>query len=63
VLGVDEAICKIFGKERGRLRAAGMLVGDLDLLIGATAMHYDLTLLSNNRRHFDRIEGLRIESA
>jgi tRNA(fMet)-specific endonuclease VapC len=63
VLGVDEAICKIFGKERGRLRAAGMLVGDLDLLIGATAIHHDLTLLSNNHRHFDRIEGLRIESA
>jgi predicted nucleic acid-binding protein len=40
-----------------------MLVGDLDLLVGATAIHHDLTLLSNNRRHFDRIEGLRIESA
>jgi predicted nucleic acid-binding protein len=47
----------------GRLRAAGMLVGDLDLFIGVTAIHHDLTLLSNNRRHFDRIEGLRIESA
>jgi tRNA(fMet)-specific endonuclease VapC len=62
VLGVDEAICKIFGKERGRLRAAGMIVGDLDLLIGATAVHHDLTLLTNNRRHFERIAGIRIES-
>jgi tRNA(fMet)-specific endonuclease VapC len=62
VLGIDEAICKIFGKERGRLRAAGMIVGDLDLLIGATALHHDLTLLTNNRRHVERIEGIRIES-
>jgi tRNA(fMet)-specific endonuclease VapC len=62
VLGVDEEVCKIFGKERGRLRAAGQLVGDLDLLIGATALRYNLTLLTNNRRHFERIEGLRIES-
>jgi tRNA(fMet)-specific endonuclease VapC len=62
VLGIDEAICQIFGKERGRLRAAGMMVGDFDLLIGATALHYDLTLLTNNRRHFERIAGLRIES-
>jgi predicted nucleic acid-binding protein len=39
-----------------------MIVGDLDLLIGATALHHDLTLLTNNRRHFERIEGIRIES-
>jgi len=62
ILGIDEAICKIFGKERGRLRAAGRSIGDFDLLIGATALHHDLTLLTNNRRHFERIEGLRIES-
>jgi predicted nucleic acid-binding protein len=31
-------------------------------LIAATALQYNLTLLSNNRRHFERIEGLRIES-
>jgi len=62
ILGIDEAVCKIFGRERGRLRAEGLLIGDTDLLIAATALQYDLTLLSNNRRHFERIEGLRIES-
>jgi predicted nucleic acid-binding protein len=62
VLGIDEEICKIFGRERGRLRRQGQLIGDLDLLIAATCMHYSLTLLTNNRRHFDRIEGLSIES-
>jgi len=62
MLGIDEETRKIFGKERGRLRAAGMMVGDCDLLIGATALRHNLTLLTNNRRHFDRIEGLRIES-
>ena len=59
---MDEATAKIFGRERGRLRAAGMMIGDMDLLIAATALQYDLTLLTNNRSHFDRIEGLRIES-
>jgi tRNA(fMet)-specific endonuclease VapC len=62
VLGLDEEICKIFGRERGRLRRQGQLIGDLDLLIAATCVHYGLTLLTNNRRHFDRIEGLSIES-
>jgi tRNA(fMet)-specific endonuclease VapC len=62
ILGMDEETCKIFGKERGRLRAAGLLIGDCDLLIGATALRHNLTLLTNNRRHFERIEGLRMES-
>ena len=62
VLGIDEDICKTFGRERGRLRAVGLMIGDFDLLIAATALQYDLTLLTNNRRHFERIDGLRIES-
>ncbi len=62
ILGMDEETCKIFGKERGRLRTAGALIGDCDLLIGSTALRHNLTLLTNNRRHFERIEGLRIES-
>ena len=39
-----------------------MMIGDSDIWIAATALQYDLTLLTNNRRHFERIEGLRLES-
>jgi len=62
LVGIDEETSKIFGRERGRLRAAGMLIGDMDLLLAATALQYNLVLLTNNRSHFERIEGLRIES-
>ena len=62
VLGLDEETARIFGRERGRLRRAGQRIGDMDLFIAATALQYDLTLLTNNRRHFDRVDGLRIES-
>ena len=62
VLGIDEEICKRFGQLRGRLRQQGRLVGDFDLLIAASALRYDLTLLTNNRRHFENVEGLRLES-
>ena len=62
VVNLDDEICRIFAWERGRLRAAGMLVGDFDLLIGATALRHGLTLLTNNRRHFERLEGLQIVS-
>jgi predicted nucleic acid-binding protein len=62
IVGLDDETARLFGRERGRLRRAGAIIGDMDLLIAATALQYDLTLLSNNRRHFDRIDGLRIES-
>ncbi len=62
LLGIDEEVCKAFGRERGRLRAARKTIGDIDLLIASTALHHDLTLLSNNRRHFEMVEGLRLVS-
>jgi len=62
LIGIDEETAKIFARERGRLRAAGMLIGDVDLFIAATALQHEVTLLTNNRRHFERIDGLRIES-
>lgn len=62
VLGLDEETCRLFGKERSRLRQAGNLPGDMDLLIGATALRHGLTVLTNNSNHFGRIESLRIES-
>ena len=63
ILEVDWEICRIFARERGRLRTAGMLIPDFDLMIGATALRYNLTLLTNNRRHFERLTGLHIVSA
>jgi predicted nucleic acid-binding protein len=60
---LDVDICRIFGRERGRLRRAGRLISDMDLLIAATALRHDLTLLTNNRRHFERVDGLTIISA
>jgi tRNA(fMet)-specific endonuclease VapC len=62
VIGIDEDACKVFGRERGRLRKAGQLIGDFDLLIAATGLHYGVTVLTNNRQHFERVEGLQIES-
>ena len=62
VVHLDMPICRIFGMERARLRAMGTLIPDMDLLIGATALRHNLTLLSNNRRHFGRLPGLRVVS-
>ena len=47
----------------GRPRAAGKTVGDLDLLIGGAAFRHRLTVLTNNRRHFELIEGIQLPTA
>ena len=62
IVDVDDEICRIFAIERGRLRAAGAIIGDFDIMIGATAKRHGLTLLTNNRRHFERMQGLNIIS-
>lgn len=62
ILPVQEEIAEIFGRERQRLRKAGSTIGDLDLFIAATCLQHGLTILSNNRRHFEMVEGVRIES-
>ncbi len=63
IVPLDDAICRIFALDMGRLRAAGFLTDNFDLLIGSTAIRHDLTLLTNNRRHFERLQGLSIISA
>jgi len=62
ILGLEDEICKIFGKERGRLRKLKIVIGDFDLLIAATCLCYNLTLLTNNIRHFKMVEGVNIVS-
>lgn len=63
VVPLDEQICRIFAMERVRLWSEGSRIEDLDLLIGSTEIHHSLTLLTNNRRHFERLAGLTIISA
>ncbi len=62
VLGVDDSIARIWGREDARLTLAGQKIGDVDLFIAATALAHGLTLCTQNRKHFGRIEGLKIES-
>jgi predicted nucleic acid-binding protein len=60
ILGINEEICKIFGRERARLRKSGKPIGDFDLLIASTCVCYDLILLTDNIKEFERVENLKI---
>ena len=50
-----------YAKEKARLRKSGALIDDFDLLIGATASANNMILVTNNSKHFTRLEKLTIE--
>ena len=52
----------IFAREKARLRRAGTPVDDFDLLIGACAVVNDIVLVTNNAKHFEKIDGIVIEN-
>ena len=62
VLPLNRLIMRRYAQLRGTLRQQGTLLGDPDLLIAATAIHHDLTLITGNVRHFQRIPGLTLHS-
>jgi len=50
---------KISAKVYAKLRNKGIIIGTPDLLIAGIAIENDLTLVTNNVRHFKDIEGLK----
>jgi tRNA(fMet)-specific endonuclease VapC len=61
-LEVAGPAARIGARLRRRLRQQGELIGDFDILIAATALHADVTLVTGNSRHFGRIPDLKVES-
>ena len=51
-----------YGTIRATLEKRGKRLDDMDVLIAATAVRESLILLSDNRKHFTRIPGLKTES-
>lgn len=45
-----------------RLRSSGILIDEFGLLIAATALSGNYTLVTDNVKHFQRIEDLEIEN-
>ncbi len=63
MLDLNEPIMERFAEIRAYLRRRGELISDFDILIGATAVFYDLTVLTYNIRHFKRIPDLKLYQA
>ena len=37
-------------------------IGNFDILIGATALHYGLTVVTDNVKHFELMPGVKVEN-
>ncbi len=62
IIDSSEAVCNLFGSLKARLGKEGMILDDADLFIAACAIEHQLTLVSNNERHFSRIKELKLEN-
>jgi tRNA(fMet)-specific endonuclease VapC len=63
VLPLTDRIMERFARTRAFLHRQGNLIPDFDLLIAATALEHDLTLITRNQRHFERIPDLELYRA
>ena len=62
VLPISETL-DLFAKEKARLRLAGAPADDnFDLLIGCTAIVYDLVMVTENLQDFKNFSGIRLEN-
>jgi tRNA(fMet)-specific endonuclease VapC len=60
VLSFDEAAGRRFGALKAQLEERGEPLDDLDLQIASIAITYDLPLVTNNTKHFKRVDSLRL---
>jgi len=60
VIHFDESAAECFGEIKSLLKSQGKIICDSDLFIAAAAISNDLILVTNNKRHFERIDRLVI---
>lgn len=62
ILHITPVIMETFGELKAKLEKTETLLDDMDLLIASTALIHNLILVTNNTKHFEKIEGLEIEN-
>ena len=62
ILDWDQEAAWVYGNVRKTLDAKGQRIGEQDLLRACQALALDATMVTNNTREFERVEGLKLES-
>jgi tRNA(fMet)-specific endonuclease VapC len=61
-LPLDRAAAEAAARIRADLERQGQPIGPYDLLIAGQSLASSLTLVTNNRKEFQRVAGLKLES-
>ena len=62
IIGIGTVEAVRAGEVLSELQSAGTPIGVEDVLIGSTALVHDLTVVTRNVKHFQRISHLDVES-
>lgn len=61
VFTFETTVARIYARLWASLAVQGIVVGSHDLMIAATALSIDYTIITANMRDFGKIEGLKVE--
>lgn len=62
VVDFDTAAANCYGEIRSFFRGKGIVISNLDLLIGSHATSLEITLVSNNLKEFNHFPNLHLEN-
>nr|WP_090715923.1 MULTISPECIES: type II toxin-antitoxin system VapC family toxin [sulfur-oxidizing symbionts] len=62
VIQIDKNVAKHYGEIKADLSKKGQIISDNDLWIAAHVRSLDATLVSNNLKEFERVQGLKTEN-
>jgi predicted nucleic acid-binding protein len=62
VIPLGTEIVEIFGMQKAKLEKVGSRLDDFDLSLACSALAYNLILVTNNVKHFKKIEGLKVSN-
>lgn len=62
IINISDEVVEIGADIYGTLRRNGYTIGNSDILITATAIHYDLILITNNQKHYLPIDDLKLDN-
>lgn len=59
---LNTGVMEVFADIKSKMYAKAIRIADMDLLIAATAIYNDLTLVTNNTKHFENVPMLKSEN-
>ena len=62
IIEINRSTIETFTEIKATLEKNGERIEDFDLLIAATALSMNYTLVTNNTKHYQRIDGIKLEN-